>query len=41
MFDGNNPYYRPIIINAYTGEMTDPESEADDRFMCPDFSTYE
>ena len=41
MFDGNNSYYRPIIINAHTGEMIDPENMAENRFMCPDFSTYE
>lgn len=35
MYDGNNDYYRPLIINAQTGEMIDPESEAEGRCLFP------
>ena len=35
MFDGNNIYYRPIIINAQTGELFNPESNTKDCCMCP------
>lgn len=36
MYDGNNSYYRPLIFNAQTGHMVDPESEAEGRCLCPD-----
>lgn len=36
MYDGNNEYYRPLVINAQTGELVDPESEAEGRCLCPD-----
>lgn len=35
MYDGNNDYYRPLIVNAQTGEMIDPENETEGRCMCP------
>ena len=40
MFDGNNTYYRPIVINAQTGELFDPKSEERDCCMCPDLSAW-
>ena len=40
MFDGNNPYYMPLIFNAQTGEMIDPANTAEDRYMCPDLSAW-
>ena len=41
MFDGNNYYYHPLVINAQTGEMIDPESTAENRAMCPDLSAWQ
>ena len=35
MYDGNNDYYRPLIINAQTGEMLDSENETEGRCACP------
>lgn len=35
MYDSNNDYYRPLIINAQTGEMIDPENETEGRCQCP------
>ena len=40
MFDGNNYYYRPLVINAQTGKLFDPESTAENRAMCPDLSAW-
>ena len=37
----NNNYYRPLIINALTGEMFDPESTEPGRIMCPDLSAWQ
>lgn len=39
MYDGNNEYYRPLIINAQTGEMIDPENKTEGRCMCPTILT--
>ena len=33
MYDGNNDYYRPLIINAQTGELIDPENDNEGRCM--------
>lgn len=41
LFDGNSWYYRPIIINAMTGEMAEPENVELDRIMCPDLSAWQ
>ena len=37
----NGDYYRPIIINAQTGELYDPHSTAEGRIMCPDLSAWQ
>jgi len=39
MYDGNNDYYRPLIINAQTGEMIDPENDSVGRCLCPPIKT--
>lgn len=39
MYDGNNDYYRPLIINAQTGEMIDPENDSAGRCLCPSIKT--
>lgn len=39
MYDGNNEYYRPLIFNAQTGEIIDPESQARGRCAAPDIIT--
>ncbi len=31
----NSDYYRPLIINAQTGEMLDPENKTEGRCLCP------
>lgn len=36
LYDGNNEYYRPLVINAQTGQLIDPESEAKSRCLCPE-----
>ena len=41
MFDGNSAYYRPLIINAQTGKLYDPESTEPGRIMCPDLSAWQ
>ena len=40
MFDGNSGYYRPLIINAQTGKLYDPESKEPGRIICPDLSAW-
>lgn len=40
MYDGNNDYYRPLIINAQTGEMIDPENDTEGRCLCPTILTH-
>lgn len=35
LYDGNSDYYRPLIINAQTGELLDPENETEGRCACP------
>ena len=37
----NNNYYRPLIINALTGEMFNPESTEPGRIICPDLSAWQ
>lgn len=39
LYDGNSDYYRPLIINAQTGEMIDPENETEGRCLCPPILT--
>ena len=39
MYDGNNDYYRPLIIHAQTGELIDPETTAEGRCLCPSILT--
>ena len=39
MYDGNNDYYRPLIINAQTGEMIDPGNDSVGRCLCPPIKT--
>ena len=41
MFDGNSGYYRPLIINAQTGKLYDPQSTEPGRIICPDLSAWE
>lgn len=41
MFDGNSGYYRPLIINAQTGKLYDPESKEPGRIICPDLSAWQ
>ena len=36
----HEPYYRPLIINAQTGEMIDPESTKEGRCMMPEIMTW-
>lgn len=33
LYDGNSDYYRPLIINAQTGELVDPEDVSEGRCM--------
>lgn len=33
LYDGNSDYYRPLIINAQTGELIDPENASEGRCM--------
>ena len=40
-FDGNNGFYRPLIINAQTGKLYDPESTEPGRIICPDLSAWQ
>lgn len=40
MYDGNSEYYRPLIINAQTGQLIDPESQAQGRCAAPDILTW-
>ena len=35
LYDGNNDYYRPLIINAQTGGLIDPENASEGRCMTP------
>ena len=41
MFDQNNPYFRPIIINAQTGMLFDPETSTQTDCLCPDLSLWQ
>ena len=41
MFDGNSAYYRPLIINAQTGKLYNPESTEPGRIICPDLSAWQ
>ena len=41
LFDGNSAYYRPLIINAQTGNLYDPESTEPGRIICPDLSAWQ
>ena len=41
LFDGNNGFYRPLIINAQTGKLYDPESTEPGRIICPDLSAWQ
>lgn len=41
MFDGNSGYYRPLIINAQTGKLYNPESTEPGRIICPDLSVWQ
>lgn len=36
----DEPYYRPIIINAQSGEIIDPENNAHGRCMAPEIETW-
>ena len=40
-FDGNNGFYRPLIINAQTGKLYNPESTEPGRIICPDLSAWQ
>ncbi len=40
-FDCNNGFYRPLIINAQTGKLYDPESTEPGRIICPDLSAWQ
>ena len=41
MYDGNSDYYRPLIINAQTGELVDPENVNKGRCMVPQVTMWE
>ena len=41
MYDGNSDYYRPLIINAQTGVLVDPENATEGRCMCPEIVLWE
>ena len=36
----DEPYYRPIIINAQSGEIIDPENNANGRCMAPEIEAW-
>lgn len=40
-FDGNNGFYRPLIINAQTGKLYNPESTEPGRIICPDLNAWQ
>ena len=40
MFE-NSDYYRPLVINALTGGIFDPESTVPGRTKCPDLSAWQ
>lgn len=40
MYDDNNDYYRPLIFNAQTGIMIDPENDIEGRCLCPTILTH-
>lgn len=41
LYDGNSDVYQPIIINAQTGELIDPESTAEGRCLFPKIEFWE
>lgn len=41
MYDGNSDYYRPLIINAQTGDLVDPENTTEGRCMYPEVLLWE
>ena len=41
MYDGNSDYYRPLIINAQTGDLVDPENTNEGRCMYPEVLLWE
>ena len=41
LFDSNSAYYRPLIINAQTGKLYDPESTEPGRIICPNLSAWQ
>ena len=41
MYDGNSDYYRPLIINAQTGDLVDPENATEGRCMFPEVVLWE
>lgn len=41
LYDGNNDYYRPLIINAQTGDLVDTENTTEGRCMFPEVLLWE